>query len=44
MEKPIQDDVKKRNQNNDEKLINGTMPDDAVVRYIYNQPDPKPYD
>jgi hypothetical protein len=31
MEKPIQDDVKKRNQNNDEKLINGTMPDDAVV-------------
>jgi hypothetical protein len=44
MEKPNQDDVKKRNPNNDEKVINGTMSDDAVVEYIYNQPDPKPYD
>ena len=44
MEKPNQDDVKKRNPNNDEKVINGKMPDDVVVEYIYNQPDPKPYD
>lgn len=44
MEKPNKDGMKKLNQDNDEKVINGTMPSEKVVEYIYSQPDPKPYD
>ena len=44
MEKPNKDDMKKHYQDNDEKVINGTMPSEKVVEYIYSQPDPKPYD
>ena len=44
MEKPNKDGTKKLNQDNDEKVINGTMPSEKVVEYIYSQPDPQPYD
>ena len=44
MKKDDSTKVEKTTRASDEKVLNGTMSDDAVVEYIYNQPDPKPYD
>ena len=44
MKKDDSTKAEKTTRATDEKVINGTMSDDAVVEYIYNQPDPKLYD
>ena len=44
MKKDDSTKAEKTTRATDEKVINGTMSDDAVVEYIYSQPDPKPYD
>lgn len=44
MEKPNHDDMKKRNQDNDEQVINGKLTGDEIVLSVYSKPDPKPYD
>ena len=44
MEKPNHDDMKKRNQDNDEQVINGKLTGDEIVLSVYSKPDLKPYD
>ena len=44
MKKDDSTKAEKTTRATDERVLNGKMSDDAVVEYIYNQPDPKPYD
>ena len=44
MKKDDSTKAEKTTRADDEKVLNGTMSDDAVVEYIYSQPDPKLYD
>ena len=44
MKKDDSTKVEKTTRATDQKVINGTMSDDDVVRYIYSQPDLKSYD
>ena len=44
MKKDDSTKAEKTTRADDERVINGKMSDDAVVEYIYNQPDPKLYD